>query len=759
MRYYFEDARAFYNNVEKLCKKNAYNLVLHKHLGDIFYAIAAKPFFETQYKAPLHFIIRPQHEFLMKMLGVKNYAVYDIDALVKKNTDFKELYFNGAHHDHFADDRIENEMFQALFPCIPANKGVPFVCENLINNFFTYDDYWAYRWSSNMGLDTNFRFLLPQHKLDLSDAARRKISKIAPLDKIVLIAPEAATFPEFGPEFWNIIADVVHAHGYTIIVNSKKFKINHGVSAFDMGLSLSDVVALGLNCAYVFSLRSGLCDVLVGCGKRLYAFYPAQGRRELHSLTVPFVQQTGVHEIQIGNWKIDSVVWDGVDLTKALQKYVSGLYRNYILETMRRALSFGHHKAVHTFRRNLARDLAGVSRLFPENNIQNPVLGTDTNLAPIYNKKTKNIANVTVQKESVLGGLITFKRDSHGVQILRVCGIVVYSKKNKNGVRISRMFSIPFHRKNLRQEMLAKITRDIGNDVDDIYIMRHNIGETYVFLTHLKNWIKRNGSVHPVVLVWREKDIPLYEMFLPKNIGMHYVPITTIELSDTLGDEVFEYNGHRIFCPTPVDIVQYMLKQRESGDPNLTFYTYICKYFLLDSPDKLARPIVPQSVRDDVRARIATYFRRPFVVIMPNANSLGLMPVEFWNKIIHEMDVRGYDVFVNMHHASNVHETGLNLSSAIMFDCNIAEIYELARNAAGIITLASGLAVLMTATNTQMDLIYTDCKYNVKADTMQALYSVYSLPGVNPKRVREYDANIQSPDALADLILSRYPQQ
>ena len=89
MKKIFEDTSIFYNKVVKLCKQNSYNLVLHKHLGDVFYAIASKPFFESQYNAPLHFIVRPQHEFLMKMFGIKNYSVCDLDSLVKKNKDFQ----------------------------------------------------------------------------------------------------------------------------------------------------------------------------------------------------------------------------------------------------------------------------------------------------------------------------------------------------------------------------------------------------------------------------------------------------------------------------------------------------------------------------------------------------------------------------------------------------------------------------------------------------------------------------------------------
>ena len=756
MRYYFEDARIFYNDVAKLCKKNAYNLVLHKHLGDVFYAIAAKPFFEAEYNAPLHFIVRPQHEFLMKMFGVKNYSLYDLDSLVKKNNDFKELYFNGKSHDRFADDRIENEMFQALFPDIPGNKGTPFVCENLINNFFTYDDYWAYRWSSNMGLNPNFKFLLPQHKPELSKVAKKKLEKIAPFDKIVLFAPEAATFPEFAPDFWNIIADKMHDKGYRIIVNSKKIQINHGVSAFDLNLSLQDVVALGLNCAYVFSLRSGLCDVLVGCGNRLYAFYPAQGRREMYSLTKPFATDTGINEIQIYDWKIDKVICENVDFTAELQKYINGLHRNYYKESLKRIFSFRKHRTTHAFCRNLMRDLAGVSKAFPENNTKNPAPVRNVNLKPLYTKRIKKDGWESETKYSWLGGILTLRKDSLGAQRMRFCGITFYSKRNVNGFRITRLFWIPIHTKNLKKELLDKILRNIDDKYDDIYISRHNIGETYVYLTHLQNWIKKNGSKKPLLLVWQKKDIPLYQMFVNKNIALKYIDILQQDLHSRFTEECIEYKGKRIFCPTP-DIFENILEKRKDV-PSWNFYTHICKDFMMGAKDKLVKPVVPQDVRHSVELKIKEYFKRSFVIIIPNANSLRQMPVEFWNIIIQKLRTMGYDVFVNNHHTRNDNRTGLNLSETVSFDCDLAEMYELCRHSAGVITLASGLAVFLTATGNKMDLIYTRTNSVGKnaGKSMQDTYSVYNLPGIDDKKIKEYNAEVYSLHELANMILSRY---
>ena len=751
---YFEDVRIFYNNIEKLCKKNAYNLVLHKHLGDVFYAIASKPFFEAQYNAPLHFIVRPQHEFLMKMFGVKNYSVYD---LKKVESDILKQTFPYMPYARHASHKFD-VLCKDIFATLPI-KGVPFIVDSERNNFGMFDNYWCLIWMTNMGLGQDFRFFLPQHNLELSPAAAKKIAKIAPLDKIILIAPEAATFAEFGPEFWNVIADKMHKLGYKIIVNSKKYKINNGICAFDLGLSLQDVVALGLNCAYVFALRSGLCDVLVGCGNRLYAFYPAQGRREMYSLKEPFATDTGVNEIQIYDWKIDKVICENIDFTAELQKYINGLHRNYYKESLKRIFSFRKHRATHAFWRNLMRDLAGVSKAFPENNTKNPAPVRNVNLKPLYAKQINKYVWGREKKYSWLGGILTLRKDSLGAQRMRFCGITFYSKRNVNGFRTTRVFWIPIHTKNLKKELLDRILRNIDDKYDDIYISRHNIGETYVYLTHLQNWIKKNGSKKPLLLVWRKKDIPLYQMFVNKNIALKYIDISQQDLHGKFTEECIEYKGKRIFCPTP-DILANILEKRKEI-PTWTFYDHICKDFAMDAKDKLPKPVVSEKVKNMVKLKIKEYFKRPFVIIIPNANSLRQMPVEFWNIIIHKLHVMGYDVFVNNHRTESDNRVGLNLSETVTFDCNLAEMYELSRNSAGVITLASGLAVFLTATGNKMDLIYTKAYILDKnpGESMKDMYSVYNLPGVNDKKVKEYDAELYSPDELAEIILLRYKKK
>lgn len=361
---------SFYNEVLKLCKPNQYNLLLHKHLGDIFYAAATKEEFEQTHKAQLHFIVRPQHEFVMKMHGITNYSLCDITKYEKQiaQYNFPFLVPLAVNKTHYFETACKD-----LFQSFPI-KDLPFIADADRSVLILFDNFWAFFWPHNLGLDIdNFRYHLPAYNPALSESAKNKLADIAPLEKIVLFAPDALSTVEFAPEFWNILAEAVNRHGYKIIVNSKKYKIKHGISAFDLDLSLQDVVALGLSCAYVFSLRSGLCDVLVGAGERLYAFYSAMLRREMHSLNSCFEQSPNVNEIAVWDWKIDKVVWEGEDLTKPLQKHINKLHRDFIIEKVKYlcALPSRSRRNAHKFWYRVIRDTAGNTKWFPNNNKEN----------------------------------------------------------------------------------------------------------------------------------------------------------------------------------------------------------------------------------------------------------------------------------------------------------------------------------------------------------------------------------------------------
>lgn len=757
MAYSFDAVRSFKEEITNICKPDQYNLILHKHLGDVFNTVASAEAFECTYGAKLHFIVRPQHEFIMQMFSIINYTVYNLDAAVKKNTKLKVSNFSSNFAIWSDIDRFENEMFQALFACIPV-KTQPFVCESLLNNFFSYNRFWAYRWAANMGIEEGFRFPLPQNTPAISASIRKTLEKIAPLDKIVLFAPDAATAVELPLEFWDVIAERVHEHGYKIIVNSNKYKINHGISAFELGFSLADVVAIGLSCAYVFSLRSGLCDALVGTGERLYAFYPAMLHREMNGLNKCFEPTPNVHEIAIWRGTIDKVLWEGEDLTKPLQRIISKLHRAYKVERIKAVLSLGSNskRKRHKFYYNVFKDLCGKPKGFKENNIEN----TDH----VYNDKIISIFGVPLfvrkcthefqgfysKKYQLFGGIVQLKTFAANKRLrLRILSVPIFVMANG----ASKLFGITIHKQDFTKKSLCKLQRKIDKKYDDIYILRHNIGESYVELLHLAQALKVNKSKKPLLVCWDKRYASLYRMFLPKNMDMQFINIHQDRIHDVFAtDTVIALNGQRFICRTP-RIAESMKEQLPTWS-DVNFYEYINSAAAIPKGSKPASPNINHTSLRWVEAKIKRMeLKEPFVVLCPEVTSILPIKDGFWQTLALGLRQKGYDVFVNSTAGA------AKLEGTKSLQMNLEELFTLAQRSAGIITMASGLAVFLTAAGVKMDLLYTDfAKKRIGYDAALAMqtYSVLHLPGVSSGLVKEYDASKINSSELAATLLKRY---
>ncbi len=756
----YQKITSFYNEVCKFCKPGEYNVLLHKHLGDVVYAIAMNDEFKRQYGEELHYIVRPQHEFLMKMFNVSNYSLLDISKFEKYVNNMEFPYLSSAHNPSHKFDMI----CKNLFSSIPL-KSVPYILDGDLNSFFLFDNYFSFRWLLNTGLNIdNFKFPLPKNRLSVSSQLLNKLESISPIDKIVLIAPEASTALEFPVEFWNIIANKVYSKGYKIVVNSRKYKINHGISVFDLGLSLEEVVELGLNCAYVFSLRSGLCDALVGLKDRLYTFYPAMLHREINSLNMCFVPSPNVNEIEILGWKISNVIWEGEDLTCSLQKYINSLYRLYLKEKIKTFIYFfnSERRKKHKFWKNLWKDLCGYSKIYLENNVMNKNNKNFSNvkikfsIIPIFSrifiKKNEDEWSI---KRLYLGGVIYHKINNYGEWRLSFCGFQLCSF---NKQRKSLLF---FNLSNLnwQKKWLSELDDKIDTSCDDVYLLRHNIGETYVELMHIKDRIKSNNSKKPVVIVWRKKYINFYKMFIPAYINLQYIPLRQSEIhkmfegtSDNYKDVVLTCRNHRFFCSTPK--IAENIKKDLVYNPKLNFYSYILNAINLTTSSNIITPYISDELSqrvDDLMQRIGLSDK--FVIIAPEATSLIAMDSDFWNDLVQEFIKKGYDIF------SNQYFDQYNIKNVKTYNIMLDELFLLSKRSCGIISMASGLSVFLTAANVSMDLIYTgfqNKKLSYTSSLVMQIYSVYSLPYVDKNIVKEYDIMKFDKNEIKNMILARY---
>lgn len=728
------------NNITKCCKNGSYTLVLHKHLGDVFYAIGAKDAFYEKYGEELNFVVRPQQEFLMKLWGVskQNYIVYDIDRLVKKNVKLKKYFFGEKKLSSMDYEWLENMTFQAVFSCLP-NKSHPFICDNQISNIFTYPRYWCYRWAGNMGIDESFRFSIPNGHLPLTKNAIDFCKRYGGVEKIVLIAPEAQTATELPFDFWEIIVKEIQKLGYCVVVNSNKYNFKKTISAFEEKLSLEDVVSISLKCAYVFTLRSGLSDVLVSAGDRLYAINPSILRREDSSLNKPFISETHCNEIQLFNWEISSLRWNGIDLGLKLQKVIDQYHRKY--KTIKFFNKIPHNRKL-TERKDLIENIFGRGGFFPETNIENrpptsPHVVKIFNFC-IYKKKFFIKHDHNCNSKTYFEGLVT-RVSEYDTFKINFMGIRVFSRK-KNEKKIVKILGIPVYIKNRREEFLRNLQKTIKPGYDNIFIIRHNIGETFLYLSYFSAWAKKNHSKKPLVVVWRPKDIYLYRMFLNDDM-YQFIELSQNDLNTFFKTPISNLGDMTLFTPTYHIAENMKLLYKKGKDVN--FNDYIKDSMGLGSHDNITNtPNYSQELAKLVTNQLLYWGinEKRFVLLCPEATSLRELPYEIWNKIITKAHSKGLSVIVN---TSKEHANKFNQADQVCF-MPLDELYVLAHYSCAIVSMASGLGVFLSSVGVSMLLLYTRFKsleIDYDADLSMKIYSVKNLDFINTSKVTEINCD------------------
>lgn len=362
----FNEVRQVFVALEKQCSHEKYNLLLHRHLGDNFYCLAALVEFKRKWGEEPRVFLPNSHLFLRYFYQIEDVIPFDLTAELKKIKRFQQLSKKEL-------DILENEVANFFCYAFPLKSKI-FICSgDQIFSFKSYENYWCYRWGENLLLGSNYKFSLPNlNKVELKAITRAKLVNlgIRNLNETVLIAPEAKTTEIFDPEFWNIFVREFSQIGFKIIVNSDSFKLKNSVLLPSQIFSLEEIVEIAYHCRYVLSIRSGLCDVLVKKSSSLFVFYPACLRREYWGLSYPFEGETRVNEIQFINWKSSRLSINGIDFGLKLYKFLRKRRIEFWKTLFLEKLTFGVNK--FKIKRLIINNLYGNGNGYPDNNLKNP---------------------------------------------------------------------------------------------------------------------------------------------------------------------------------------------------------------------------------------------------------------------------------------------------------------------------------------------------------------------------------------------------
>ena len=275
------------------------------------------------------------------------------------------------------------------------------------------------------------------------------------------------------------------------------------------------------------------------------------------------------------------------------------------------------------------------------------------------------------------------------------------------------------------QKMIEKISDKINkSNIKNVNIIQMANGESFIlanlmsefnkiFLPNETAWITTNKNTKKIMDAYAEDQVKYLNLKLTnfRKSQYNYKKIRyNIFLNDDFWFDLWSKKEHFIekFVKTYNINAKYLtLKKPEFNDFN--------EEFLL------------QKIRN-IHLNIDN-----FVFISPEANSMSLLPMEFWEKITHNLQKQGYDVFNNIINDEN------KIKDSKSCFITIEEAYYLASKAKRIIGLRSGFLELFLTLDIPMSVIY-NCQENCNNPFLINIVNNYTLlkyPYKN-KEIKEY---------------------
>ncbi len=235
-------------------------------LGDTMILCGFKNALEKKYGCEIYFLIKASHKIVMDMYKIKNYSIIDM-----KNLD---LFLLG--------DATQMPCLGKIFVAHPEfHKELLYLFDEINTSVDGNKTQFIEWYKKFLLLPKKTKFELPVWYPTLSEKAKKKIMKIAPVSNIVVLIPEANSVNIRNKTIWKNIIKANQKFKTITVVNDKKNKIM-GIKNLD--LDLYDTVAIMLACHSVYSIRSGLCDLVANKISNMTVLYGNPYFKTIYSL-------------------------------------------------------------------------------------------------------------------------------------------------------------------------------------------------------------------------------------------------------------------------------------------------------------------------------------------------------------------------------------------------------------------------------------------------------------------------------------------
>lgn len=243
-------------------RQDCYYFILSVSMGDTYIICSLKEHLEQRYKAKIVFVTKKSHEAVLEMFEIKDYILCE-------NNVFSDNFWYPKWV--FTPNTASVPTLGKFYPAHPGNllKDITHLAIILTpyrkNISQEYLEPATLYHLACLDLPQNIKAKLPTNLPQMSESLKAKISKIAPLEKIILFCPQAQSCPCLPAILFQAECENLQKQGYSIIVNipeHKAYRRFFTEKTYELDLSLKECIALALSCAGVVSVRSGFVDLI-----------------------------------------------------------------------------------------------------------------------------------------------------------------------------------------------------------------------------------------------------------------------------------------------------------------------------------------------------------------------------------------------------------------------------------------------------------------------------------------------------------------
>ena len=369
---------------------------------------------------------------------------------------------------------------------------------------------------------------------------------------------------------------------------------------------------------------------------------------------------------------------------------------------------------------------------------------------PVSKKRIQNLFGTffTSFKEYNLSDGSVYKQ-------VKICGIKVLQRVEKEDFCFYKIFSFFVIKKSLVAEFKKKYLKLFDSRFDDIYILKSNSGEIYLFLAYLLDaLIEKNKSKSPLIVATKKYHLDLIKMICP-DINHIYLSNLKLKFSSC----IFSIKNFRffiLFSDSHFFKFEKSLRLKEQG--SVHYFNSLATTLKLEKNNFNFSPrsikiASETNLEVEKKASSIGLNLNNFVYLIPEAKTFKIKSSKFWTRLCELLEQKGYDIFFNsfFENASSQFQKKykhLHLS----FD----EAFCLVKRAKKVVALRCGFIEYLLQTKTPMDVLYTDylTLSLEKLDSSKSI-AAYSLkPLVKPESnfIREIDCSKLSDEQCLNTI-------